>query len=52
MKEVADIFSIGAQFIEYCKKVGWLVEKGEGKKKVWYVTQEGKEELEKFNIEI
>lgn len=52
MKKVADIFSIGAQFIEYCKEVGWLIEKGEGKKKVWYVSQEGKEELEKFNIEL
>ena len=52
MKKVADIFSIGAQFIEYCKEVGWLIERGEGKKKVWYVSQEGKEELEKINIEL
>lgn len=52
MKKLADIFSIGAQFIDYCQKRGWLVEKGAGKNKEWYVSKEGEQELKKFNIEI
>lgn len=52
MKKLADIFSIGAQFIDYCQKKGWIIEKGVGKNKEWYVTDKGKEELNKFNIKI
>ncbi len=52
MKKLADIFSIGAQFIDYCQARGWLVEKGAGKNKEWYVSKEGEQELKKFNIEI
>ena len=52
MKKLADIFSIGAQFIDYCQERGWLVEKGAGKNKEWYVSKKGEKELKKFNIEI
>ncbi len=52
MKKVADVFSIGAQFIDYCKKEGWIIEKGSGKNKAWYITEEGEEKLKKFNIKI
>ncbi|MFO7815015.1 MAG: hypothetical protein R6V14_04675 [Halanaerobiales bacterium] len=52
MKKVADIFSIGAQFVEYCRDEGWLIEKDEGRKKIWYVSKEGEKELKKLNIEV
>lgn len=52
MKKLADIFSIGAQFIEYCQKKGWIIEKGAGKNKEWFVSEQGEKELKKFNIEV
>ena len=52
MKKLADIFSIGAQFIDYSQKKGWIVEKGAGKSKEYFVSDEGIKELKKFNIEL
>ena len=52
MKKLADIFSIGAQFIDYCQERGWIIEKGAGKNKEYYVSEEGVKELKKFNIEV
>jgi len=52
VKKLADIFSIGAQFIDYCQKKGWIIEKGAGKNKEFFVSEEGIKELNKFNIEV
>ena len=52
MKKLADIFSIGAQFIDYCQKKGWIIEIGAGKNKEFFVSEEGIKELNKFNIEV
>ena len=52
MKKLADIFSIGAQFINYCQERGWIIEKGAGKNKEFYVSDAGVKELKKFNIEV
>jgi hypothetical protein len=44
---------LGAQFISYCLKQGWLTQKGlSGKGTRWYPTDRGRKELEKFAIEV
>lgn len=52
MKKIADVFSIGAQFIDYCINQGWIVETGKDNKKEWYLTEKGEKDLKKFNIKV
>jgi hypothetical protein len=45
---------LGAQFISYCVKQGWLKQEGSGGRGTrWYATNKGRKELEeKFGIKL
>jgi len=43
--------AIGAAFITYCTRQGWLVHEGAGNKAVFYATPQGREALRGFGID-
>lgn len=45
-------FFIGGGFLQYCIRKGWIIQKDKGKKAKYYVTNDGKKELRKFDINI
>lgn len=45
-------FAIGGGFLSYCVKQGWLTQEGKGRKTKYYITEKGKEELKKFDIDV
>nr|MDO8082966.1 hypothetical protein [Candidatus Freyarchaeota archaeon] len=41
-------YGLGAKFIEYCVKQGWLTQQGSGGRGTkWYTTDKGRKELKK-----
>lgn len=50
MFSIIFIFAVGAQFIDYCQKKGWIISKVVDKNKEWYLTEKRENELKKFNI--
>ena len=44
--------AVGGGFLSYCAKQGWLIQKGEERKAKYCITEEGKEAVKKFGIEI
>lgn len=45
-------FAIGGGFLDYCVKQGWLTKEGKGRNTRYYVTEEGREELKRFGVEV
>lgn len=45
-------YALGAYFLEYCVKHGWLRKKGRGKSTRWYLTESGRNELSKFDVDL
>jgi hypothetical protein len=43
-------FAVGGGFLADCVGQGWLVQEGKGRNAKYYVTNEGKKELRKFDI--
>lgn len=44
-------YALGAFFLEYCVKQGWLMKEGQGRATRWYLTEEGRRELSKFDVD-
>jgi hypothetical protein len=51
-REPVDPFAVGGGFLNYCIKRGWVIREGQGNDASYYVTAEGKQELERFEISI
>ena len=45
-------FAVGAQFLAYCVRQGWLVQEGSGMRARWYLTETGEEGLRTFGINV
>jgi len=44
---------IGVGFLDYCVKLGWLIQEGKGKNARFYLTKEGEETIKKrFGIKV
>ena len=50
--ELINPYALGGFFLQFCVKNGWLTKEGNGKYAKWYLTEQGKIELTKFNVEI
>lgn len=49
---VINPYLLGAGFLAYCEKHEWVVAKGEGLKKKYYLTAQGEVGLKGFGIEL
>jgi hypothetical protein len=47
-----NLFALGAFFLEYCVKHGWLKKKGQEKSSRWYLTEACRKDLLKFNVDL
>jgi hypothetical protein len=50
--EQIDPRRIAEGFAEHCIKMGWLIREGEGPQTKYFVTEEGKEALRRFGIQV
>jgi hypothetical protein len=48
--EPVDVLAVGAGFVAYCVKQGWLIQRGRGQAKKHFVTAAGREALAEFGI--
>lgn len=45
-------YLLGAGFLAYCEKQGWVISRGEGLKKKYFVTEKGETGLKGFGIKV
>ena len=45
-------YALGAFFLQYCVKNGWLTKEGSSRYPKWYITELGKIELIRFDVDI
>ncbi len=51
-KGLINHFALGGFFLQYCVKNGWLTKEGSSRYPQWYLTELGKTELMKFDVDI
>lgn len=44
-KKPINPYAVGAQFLDYCVKQGWLIREGTGRNKRWHLTEKAKGDL-------
>jgi len=45
-------YALGAFFLEYCVKQGWLKKEGRGRATRWFLTEAGRKELLNFDVDL
>lgn len=52
MRQPVDPLVLGARFLDHCLSHNWLVKEGQGRRARYYPTDEGRDALRKFGIEL